>query len=185
MKAHLRLSDEQRQTIEDLNISSGLSQDDFESFNVDNYTLGYKVKSLKTGEMTDTGIRVFKQDAGAYNDLNGVYSNIINTVVALNGKLDPDEQDNSKKINNIFDDILGVSSAAVTEFESYFGDGSMSGVTTARFGRKMTPNFSFTLDVLAHVAAILVVGTTQELHRFSSAANNALNSVDTEAVTSE
>lgn len=180
MKSHLRIDEEQRQIVEDLDTSAALSEDEFSAFDVDDYTIGYMIKSLKTGEMVDTGIRIFKQDAGTYEDLDSLFNRICKVIADLRNSENPamseDFDDSNAKLGAVCGEILSVSKAAITEFDAYFGEGSMSGVTTARFGRATTPLFSFTLAVLSHIAAVFVVGTTKELHTFSSSIRSAIKS---------
>lgn len=173
MKSHLRLTDEHIDKAKDIADSANLQQDDFESYEIDEHTLGYRIKSLKTGEMTDTGITIYKQDAGAYADLNRAYDDIMDHFCNVkNGIVDAvaNDEDIIAEFENVFD----VCEYAVSVFDEYFGAGAMDGVTKARFGRKILPDFTFTLAAISHLAAIHILGTAHGIRDLSKAVDSAV-----------
>lgn len=175
MKAHLSISKDEKKVISELEETTNISAEDFEVFVADEYTIGYNIKNIRTGEFVDTGIRVFKQNIGLYSDLNEMVKQIRDILVEekiAEKSEQASTMSSSEKFDVVMNDILSVSRRAERLFDDYFGEGSLKGIISARFGVKFTPFFAFTLSAISHLGAAAVLGTSQEVAKMT---RNAVN----------
>lgn len=174
MNAHIVSADDKK-TIIELDATKHLGSDDYEIFEANELTTGYKVKHYETGVMSDTGLRMYKINADLYDDLCGLYDKIQDIIkeslINGDGKFKYDvtkDYTKDEELEAIITVTPTISKSAAELFDNYFGEGTLKNIVYARLGQRFTPMFTFTIDVLVHLLGAVVLNSSAEIRNMTS-----------------